>query len=125
MVAGASTFDRAIRLEQLDKIRVSSPSVSELQKMCSAAYRSFDRAAGLLESARQRTQAVENQVRTLQAKKATAGTLTAEEESHVLEMSKIAAETLKSVTKELDAAEEKVAACQAKRTELRRKLTSR
>jgi len=125
MVAGASTFDRNIRLEQLEKISITSKTVRELQQMCADAYRSFNRAAALLEAARQRTQAVEETVKDLKTKKETVGALTEEEASRVREMSRTATESLKSVTKELDAAEEKVAACQAKRSALRAKLSNR
>jgi hypothetical protein len=125
MVAGASTFERDIRLEQLEAIEVSSKRVTALQQMCATAYRSFNKAAALLESARQRTEAVEKQVKILTAQKAAGKELSKEEETRILEMSATAAESLKSVTKELDLAEERVAACQAKRGALRRELSNR
>jgi hypothetical protein len=125
LVAGASSFERGVRLEQLEKIEVSSKRVLDLKQSCLLAYRAFSRASHLLESARQRTTQVEAEVKTLRAKKEAGGTLTKEQELHVLEMSKAATETLKSVTKELDEAEVKVASCQAKRQALRHIMSSR
>ena len=125
LVAGASSFERLERLEQLDHIHVNSKRVTDLQKMCGDAYRAFNKSASLLETARQKTESVEKEVTRLKGQKASGATISTEEELRILEMSKNAALTLKSVTAELDSAEEKVAACQAKRQELRHLMADR
>ena len=125
LVANASAFERGPRLEQLEKIAVTSARVQGLKQSCLLAYQSFAEASSLLESARQHTAKVEAEVKILRARKEAGGSLSEAEEQRVLEMSKSAADSLKSVTKALDAAEVKVAACQAKRQALRHLMENR
>ncbi len=125
LVAGASSFERGIRLEQLEKIGVTFKRVRDLKRTCLLAYRSFSKASALLESARQRTAQVEAEVKILRAKKEAGGMLSKAQESRVLALSRSATDTLKSVTKELDEAEAKVVGCQAKRQALRHIMSNR
>ena len=125
LVAGASSFERVARLEQLEKIEAKSERVQDLKDSCLSAYHAFAEASALLQSARQRTSQVEAEVKMLRAKKEAGGALSEEEEARVLELSRSASDKLKSVTKALDAAEAKVAGCQAKRQAMRHLMENR
>lgn len=124
MVANATREDRGIRLEQLESVAVRFERMAKLKAICVSSYRAFEKASGLLDRARRNTAAAEEVVAAADRKKAEFGTLTPEEEANMLKAGKLAAESLKDVTRELSAAESLVASCQEKRNHYRFELTA-
>ena len=123
-VANASPEDRAIRLEQLEAVPVSAERIVELKRTCVASYRAFDQASQLLGKARTATKEAETAVRLANQKKEEAGSLSPDEELRIVEMGKKAADALKAVSGELEAAERLVAACGEARKNLRFELAA-
>ena len=124
LLANAPAPDRAVRLEQLDGLKVQTERISGLKRLCVSAYRSFERASSMLTTAKIETAKVESDIAEAREKKAMGETLSPAEEQRLRESGARAASSISKVTKELDLAEGYVAACEKKRQALKAELIS-
>lgn len=122
--AAASSEERIERIDELERVPVTSERAMELKKLCLQSYRAFNRAQEQLARSRERMSSAERAVADARAREQAGAELDDQQRAELLRTSKQATDALVELGDLLDVAEALVGQCDERRQAMRALLDS-